>query len=223
MGKKTKICISCSSEVPKAAKKCNKCGEDLRNGFIRNFWKALSLIVTISTLIFVGWQSYNLNRQTNILKQQFELEYIPVVRIGAISFNAVPYTETTSTPSIAVYFSIPIENRHGFAYKVKIVEKTLDLRPTRDKYGLETPSLQSSLTNSTFDLSNGQIRYDKIGIDIPQLEKYLKGEESFTLQYRIEYKGMPEATKDIFIYDYQVAFTKGQFEVVKDETRRIKE
>lgn len=220
MKNKTKICISCSSKVPKTAQKCSQCGEDLRSGFIRYFWKIISFTITICTLIFVGWQSYNLNQQTNIIKKQFELEYVPVIKISAISLNAVPYTETTGNQSIAVYFSIPIENKHGFAYDVKIVEKTLDLRPYRDKYGLETPSLQSPLTSGTFDLSNGQIRYDRIGIDIPNLEKYLKGEASFILKYRIEYRAMPEVTKDVFIYNYDVAFTNGRFEIIKEKIER---
>jgi len=169
----------------------------------------------------LGKQADSLDAQTKILNRQFELEYIPLVKIGPISINAVPYTPQTGPKSIAVYFSIPIENRQGSAYDIRILDKTIG--PVRGNiYGKEIPSLQSALTASAFDLSDGQIRYDKIGIDIPDFEKYLKGEKSFTLKYQIEYNALPEATKDLFVYNYEAMFTNGRFEIVEDKTTRKK-
>ena len=108
---------------------------------------SIATVVMAGALVYqsviLGRQSEALSRQTEALedqakitKKQFELEYIPLVRIGAVSVNGVPYTETSGSQSLVLYFSIPIENRHGIAYDVTIVKKELVL--LRGTYGLET-------------------------------------------------------------------------------------
>lgn len=164
-------------------------------------------------------QASSIEAQTQILQKNFELEYIPVVKIGAIAFNFVEYTEQTgSSKSVAMYFTIPIENKHGYAYNVKIIKK--DIALPRGKYGLETPCIQGALTKRPFELSPGQIKYDQIGIDDTpaNFKKIMDGEDNATLEYRIEYEALPEVRKGIYIYNYVIRFSGGRQEVTIEET-----
>ena len=222
------VCKSCRYWIPDDAKKCAHCGDDTwipdkfkTTGF-QWFWKGLTTLISISTLLvagFIGWQSFSLNRQTNIIKKNFELEYIPVVKIGAVAFNFVEYP-TQSGSGLAMYFTIPIENKHGYAYRVKILKKDITL--LRGKFGLETPCIQSPLTKRSFELSPGQIKYDQIGIDEEPVnfEKFRKGGAVFTIEYKIQYEAMPEARRDIYTYNYIIEFRGVEQRVVVEETTR---
>lgn len=163
-------------------------------------------------------QATSIADQTQILKKNFELQYIPIVKIGAVAFNFIRYKDTPTTESVAMYFTIPIENKHGFAYDVKIIKKELVL--LRGKFDLKDESLQSALTQHAFELSPGQIKYDQIGIDenVLYFEQMMKGQSSFTLEYTIEYEAMPEVKKGIYIYNYVIEFKGRQQNVVKEET-----
>lgn len=169
-------------------------------------------------------QAASIESQTKILQKNFELEYIPVVKIGAIAFNFVEYTEQTgNSKSVAMYFTVPIENKHGDAYNVRILKKDITL--PRGKYDLETPCIQSPLTKRPFELSPGQIKYDQIGIDDTpaNFKKIMNGEGDAILEYRIEYEALPEVKKASYIYDYVIKFSGGRQEVMVEETVPQKE
>lgn len=163
-------------------------------------------------------QAASIGAQTNILQKNFELQYIPRIKIGPVAFNFVHYDDGTASGSMAMYFTIPLENEHGYAYKVKIVKKILTL--LRGEYGLETSCMQNALTRNSFDLSSGTIRYDQIGIDesVSNFEKFKIGAASFKLEYIIEYEAMPEVKKGTYVYKYIIEFKGGQQEVVTEKT-----
>lgn len=239
-------CKTCGYFVPNGAQKCAHCGEILNESLQKKArkWKwfalgtnLITVFASIATVIMAGAlvyqgitlktqtrsikrQAESIEAQTQVIKKQFELEYIPVVKIGAISFNVVPYTETSGGNSVALYLTIPIENKHGFAYDIKIVKKVIAL--LRGTYGLEDSSLHSPLTQRSFELSNGQIKYDKIGIDETPInaEKYLNGTASFSIEYEITYTAMPEVTNDTFIYYFTIEFKKGRFKIINEQTDR---
>lgn len=243
-------CKVCCYWVPDGAKKCAHCGTDLCITPLGYMWKGIStftnlgaIAASIATCIMAGVmfsqtksmekqgtlleiqtqalksQADSIEAQTKILQKNFELEYVPVVKIGAIAFNFVQYTEQSGN-KFAMFFTIPIENKHGYAYNVKILKK--DFTILRGKYGLETPCIQSPLTKRPFELSSGQIYYDKIGIDEEpaNFDKFLKGAGVFTLEYVIQYEAMPEVSHDIYTYKYTIEFRGGTQQVIAEETIR---
>lgn len=230
-------CNMCGYFVPDNAKKCSHCGELLDKQLINNAkrWKffafttnVVSVLASLATfgmavaIIFqtgsIRSQARCIDAQTQILQKNFELTYIPRIKIGPVAFNFVHYNDGTPTGSMAMSFTVPLENEHGYAYKVKIIKKVLTL--LRGEYGLETPCMQSALTRNSFDLSPGTIRYDQIGIDenVPNFELFKRGEASFKLEYIIEYEAMPEVKKGTYVYKYIIEFKGGQQEVIAAET-----
>jgi len=209
-------CNSCGYYVPDGAKKCAACGEDLRPR-VKYFWKSISLISTIFTLIVavaVIIQSCDLHQQTEILKKQFEIDHMPNIKIGATSLIATYYQASAEDRSVALRFIIPIENNSkATAYDMKILKKELAL--VRETYNsAETPSLKSTLTARDFDIPAGQTKYDSIFIDesTSNFEKVQSGEAVFSLEYKIQYNTLREIRKEPFIYSYKILYTKGQFQ-----------
>lgn len=228
---KENTCNVCGARLSTGAKKCTACGEEvwvpsiLRSVPVRFLWKLLATVVSVSYLFvaFILWQQgENLRVQTEITKRRYEIENIPVLRVGIVTLNAAYYQESPETQSVILNFSIPITNKHGFAQDIRIVKKNLNL--IRGEYDLSERSLQSQYTKMPFDLSQGETVYDKILIDeSPQnFAKYMRGEKTFTLEYEIHYKALPEVTKDTYIFHYKVALQKGAIEVLEQRTERMR-
>lgn len=224
-------CKSCGYYIPDDAEKCAHCGTDVwlprffRFRFYQVIWKTITALISVSTLIVAGvicWQGYNLHIETQITQKQFEIENIPVVRIGPVSFNATPYVGPDGEASVFLSLAVPVTNKHGFAENVRIVKK--DLQLIRGPYGLSDETMQSPYTKIPFDLSLGETIYDNIHIDeSPQnYDEFLKGVKPFILEYEIHYTSMPEVTNDAFVFYYKVKISRGELEVLEQRTTRTR-
>ncbi|MFC1699920.1 hypothetical protein ACFL1I_08230 [Candidatus Omnitrophota bacterium] len=79
-------CIACGHFYPDGSKICGYCKTDQRNWKekVKDIWKLWALILCLTPIIVAGaiiLQSWNLNRQTGIIKSSFELENRPFVSI----------------------------------------------------------------------------------------------------------------------------------------------
>ncbi|MDD5427978.1 MAG: zinc ribbon domain-containing protein [Candidatus Omnitrophica bacterium] len=169
-------------------------------------------------------QAASIKAQTKILQKNFELEYIPVIKIGAVAFNYIPYSDRPDHRLVMMYFIVPIENKHGFAENIKIIKKEIVL--LRGTFNLQNAEcMRGPLVERPFELSSGQIKYDTIKIDeeAPNFEKVMEGKEAFILEYKIEYEALPGVVKGSYIYNYVIKFSGGRQEVITENTIPPKE
>lgn len=148
----------------------------------------------------------------------------PNIKITSVSYKDQIYQEYNGPMSDAVNFFIAIRNEgDSNAYDVQIKKKVLGL--PRGKYGLETPSLQTLVTNMRFDLPERKILMDSIFIDDTpaNMQKVKNGEIPMTLEYEIIYYGDKNKRNGQYIYTYKNITTNGIFkEDTAEESLNLK-
>lgn len=144
--------------------------------------------------------------------QDMPISKKPNVKIMSVSFKGQIYQEYNGPMSEAVNFLIMIRNEgDANAYDVQIKKKVLGL--PGGTYGLETPSLQTLLTATRFDLPERKIAADSIFIDDTpaNMQKVRNGEIPITLEYEIIYYGDQNKRNGKYVYTYKNFTTNGIF------------
>lgn len=163
---------------------------------------ALGLIVSLC----LPFLSNKTNEETYISKR-------PDVKIKSVYLKTNYYQEYNGPMSYALKFFIPIRNEGDTtAYNVEIKRKDLEL--VEGVYTLTNPSLQTIYTNSPFDLKPRELIEDTIFIDEAPayMQKVMSGEESISLKYEIRFYADGKSKCEPFVYQYEIKFTKGQFQ-----------
>ncbi|MBU1808896.1 MAG: hypothetical protein KJ661_04995 [Candidatus Omnitrophica bacterium] len=149
----------------------------------------------------------------NIYDKAVHANTRPNIKITSVTYKGQIYQESPTSQSEALNFFIAIRNEgDASAYDVQVKKKILKL--PRGTFGLRTPSLQTPITNTKFDIPERKVAMDSIFIDEnpTNMQDVRNGKKSIALEYEIIYYGDKNKRIGPFVYKYQNSTTDGIFE-----------